>query len=38
MFEITYGTGKINGELASETVQIGNQIIKNQVFGAVTNE
>ena len=38
MFSITYGSGQIKGELIRDDIRIGNLLIEQQVFGAVTDE
>ena len=37
-FEITYGTGEIQGQLMQDHVKMGELIIKDQVFGGVTEQ
>lgn len=38
MFQITYGTGGIKGELIQDKIQIGDLEIENQIFGIVLEE
>ena len=38
MFQITYGTGGIRGELIQDTLRIGDLEIENQTFGIVLEE
>lgn len=38
MFEITYGTGEIQGKLVKDDIKLGDLTIDNQVFGAVTDQ